>query len=186
MANHDQHDENYNSNPGVMYESSDANARAIYTFGIWLAMLAGVCALVTWGGLRAMEAYEARQDKARMAEYPMVSKERMMMTPEQAAHAFPSGNATPQLQVNDTADMNDEIKEENAKLTHYQWVDQSQGVVRIPIDRAVQLVLQRGLPARAAGAGSVAAPAGKPAAKPAAAKKPAVNAPGKPASQQVR
>jgi len=186
MANHDQHDESYNSNPGVMYESSDANARAIYTFGIWLVVLAGICALATWGGLRAMEAYEAHQDKARMAEYPMVPEARMKMTPEQVAHQFPSGNATPQLQVNDTADMNQEVQEENAKLSHYQWVDQGQGVVRIPIDKAMQLVLQRGLPARAAGANVVAAPAAaKPAARPAA-KKPVANAPGKPASQQVR
>jgi len=187
MANHDQHDENYNSNPGVMYESSDANVRGIYTFGVWLAILGGLCAIATYGGLRLMEHIADKQDKARMAERPMVSEERMKMTPEQAAHAFPSGNATPQLQVNDTADMKEEVAEENAKLTHYQWVDQSQGIVRIPIDQAMKLVLQRGLPARAPGASAVAAPpAAKPAARPAAAKKPAANVPGKPASQQVR
>lgn len=182
MANHDQHDENYNSNPGVMYESSDANVRGIYTFGVWLAVLGGVCALATYGGLRALEWQAARDDKARMAEHPMVSEERMKMTPIQAAHDFPA----PQLQVNDTAEMTEEVQHENAKLSHYQWVDESQGVVRIPIDQAMKLVLQRGLPARAPGAGAVATPAAKPAARPAAAKKPAANAPGKPASQQVR
>jgi hypothetical protein len=187
MANHDQHDENYTSNPGVMYESSDANVRAIYTFGVWLAVLGGLCALATWGGLRAMEKWEDHRDIARMAANPMVPESRMKMTPEQAVHEFPSGNATPQLQVNDTAEMKEEIEQETAKLTHYQWVDQSQGIVRIPIDKAMQLVLQRGLPARAPGATAVAAPAAaKPAARPAAAKKPAASAPGKPASQQVR
>jgi hypothetical protein len=37
----------------------------------------------------------------------------------------------------------------NANLLQgYHWVDQSQGVVQIPIDRAMDLVLQRGLPSR--------------------------------------
>ena len=36
MADHGNHDENYTSNAGVMYESSDANVRAIYIFGVWL------------------------------------------------------------------------------------------------------------------------------------------------------
>ena len=183
MANHDQHEENYVSNPGVMYESSDANVRAIYLFGFWLVVLGLLCALATYGGLKAMEAWEDHQDKARMAENPMVPEARMKMPPVQAVHEFPN----PQLQINDTAEMKEEVVEENAKLTHYQWVDPDQGIVRIPIDQAMKLVLQRGLPARAAGATAVAAAAAaKPAAKPAAAKKPAANAPGKPASQQVR
>jgi hypothetical protein len=180
MANHDNHDETYTSNPGVMYESSDANARAIYGFGIGLAILGAICALATWGGLRALEAYEDHQDKARMAANPMIPEERMKMATPTAAHEFP----TPQLQRDDATEMNEEIAEENAKLTHYQWVDQGQGIVRIPIDQAMQLVLQHGLPARPAGESAAAAPAaGKLASKPAP-KKPA--APGKPASQQVR
>jgi len=178
MANHGNHDENYTSNPGVMHESSDANVRAIYMFGVWLAILGLLCALATYGGLRAMEKWEDHRDEARMAANPMVPESRMKMPTQAAAHEFP----TPQLQVNDASEMNEEIAEENAKLTHYQWVDQGQGIVRIPIDKAMQLVLQRGLPARATGANPAPAPAVA-AAKPAA-KKPA--APGKPASQQVR
>src|SRR4051812_31367657 len=183
MADHGNHDENYSSNPGVMYESSDANVRAIYTFGVWLAVLGLVCALATYGGLRYLEHRAANEDKTRMAENPMVPEARMTMPPIKAAHEFP----TPRLQVNDTAEMKEEIQDETGKLTHYQWVDENQGVVRIPIDKAMQLVLQRGLPARAAGENAVAAPAAagaKPAGKPAAAKKPAP--PAKPASQRVR
>ena len=32
--------------------------------------------------------------------------------------------------------------EEEAKLTSYQWVDQKAGVVRIPVDRALELTLR--------------------------------------------
>ena len=38
--------------------------------------------------------------------------------------------------------------EQGRELNSYGWIDQKAGVVRIPIDRAMDLVLQRGLPAR--------------------------------------
>lgn len=33
--------------------------------------------------------------------------------------------------------------EEDAKLNHYRWVDQSAGVVQIPIDRAIEVVVEK-------------------------------------------
>ena len=54
---------------------------------------------------------------------------------------------TPRLQ---TDDGNQEIADLHAKedllLEHYSWVDQSQGKVRIPIERAMALIAQNGLP----------------------------------------
>ncbi len=35
---------------------------------------------------------------------------------------------------------------EDLLLDNYSWVDQSQGKVRIPIERAMELIAQRGLP----------------------------------------
>jgi len=35
------------------------------------------------------------------------------------------------------------------KLDSYGWIDQDNGIVRIPIDRAIDVTVQRGLPARA-------------------------------------
>ena len=40
---------------------------------------------------------------------------------------------------------------EEKKLTNYEWIDKSAGTVRIPIDRAKALLLERGLPVRAPG-----------------------------------
>ncbi len=58
---------------------------------------------------------------------------------------------TPRLQ---TDDGNQEIADLHAKedllLTNYSWVDKPQGKVRIPIDRAIELLAQRGLPVAAA------------------------------------
>jgi hypothetical protein len=37
---------------------------------------------------------------------------------------------------------------QNAELNSYGWIDRSNGIVRIPIVRAMDLILQRGLPTR--------------------------------------
>ena len=38
---------------------------------------------------------------------------------------------------------------EDALLKNYGWIDQKTGIVRIPVDRAIELLAKRGLPARA-------------------------------------
>jgi hypothetical protein len=35
---------------------------------------------------------------------------------------------------------------ENAQLQSYGWVDRTAGIARVPIDRAIQVVLEQGLP----------------------------------------
>jgi hypothetical protein len=40
---------------------------------------------------------------------------------------------------------------EEKKLASYEWIDKGAGTVRIPIDRAKDLLLERGLPVRTAG-----------------------------------
>jgi hypothetical protein len=58
---------------------------------------------------------------------------------------------TPRLQLDDG---NQEIADLHAKedllLENYSWADKSQGKVRIPIERAMELIAQRGLPVAAA------------------------------------
>ncbi|MGH9764781.1 MAG: hypothetical protein ACREAC_28430, partial [Blastocatellia bacterium] len=50
-------------------------------------------------------------------------------------------------------------QQERKKLDSYGWADQSKGEVRIPIQEAMKLVLQRGLPTKPA---TAALPAGVP------------------------
>jgi hypothetical protein len=40
------------------------------------------------------------------------------------------------------------VEQENKRLTTYGWVDPKSGVVRIPVDQAMKLLAERGLPAR--------------------------------------
>ena len=52
----------------------------------------------------------------------------------------------PKLEVSIAADLARLRQSERHSLNTYGWVDRRAGVVRVPIDRAMQLLLQRGLP----------------------------------------
>jgi hypothetical protein len=54
----------------------------------------------------------------------------------------------PQLETDERTELNDiRLREENT-LSTYGWVDQKAGTVHIPIDRAIDILAQRGLPVR--------------------------------------
>jgi hypothetical protein len=58
------------------------------------------------------------------------------------------GFPSPQLEVNERTELNDERLREEDTLSTYDYVDKNAGTVRIPIDRAMDLIAQRGLPVR--------------------------------------
>jgi hypothetical protein len=57
---------------------------------------------------------------------------------------FPS----PQLEIDERTQLDQIRLQEEETLATYGWVDQKAGVVRIPIERAMDLIAQRGLPTR--------------------------------------
>jgi len=58
---------------------------------------------------------------------------------------FPS----PQLEIDERTELDTSRLNEEQTLNSYGYIDQKAGTVRIPIDRAMDLIAQRGLPARA-------------------------------------
>lgn len=52
----------------------------------------------------------------------------------------------PRLQVAPPLDMEEMEAAENEVLDSYDWIDREAGIVRIPIDRAMDLLAERGLP----------------------------------------
>jgi hypothetical protein len=69
--------------------------------------------------------------------------------------AFPN----PRLETDERIQLDDDrLKEEN-KLSTYDYIDKNAGTVRIPIDRAMDLIAQRGLPVRAQSAIEIVAAA---------------------------
>jgi hypothetical protein len=73
--------------------------------------------------------------------------------------AFPQ----PRLEENERMQLGPFIEDQDRKLATYDWVDKNKGTVRIPIDRAMELIVQRGLPVRPPGstAAQTSAPAKK-------------------------
>jgi hypothetical protein len=54
----------------------------------------------------------------------------------------------PRLQVLPQKEIHDYWEAEQGLVNSYGWVDRQNGVVRIPVDRAMRILLQHGLPAR--------------------------------------
>jgi len=64
----------------------------------------------------------------------------------------PARPPEPRLQANPRLELQAMRAEEKAVLESYGWVDREKGVARMPIDEAMKIVVQRGLPARKPGA----------------------------------
>jgi hypothetical protein len=68
-------------------------------------------------------------------------------SPLSSARVVPKG---PRLQVYAHEDLLDYLQHQQQTLDSYGWVDQKAGVVRVPIDQAMDSLLKNGLPVRAA------------------------------------
>jgi hypothetical protein len=116
------------TNPG--YEKRDVNARGILYFVIVLFLLL-VASLVS---MRSLFGYFS-------ATQPLGPP----ASPFTTVRALPP---EPRLQVQPVEDLNRVRQGQEDLLDSYGWVDRVNGKVRIPIDRAMELVIERGLPAR--------------------------------------
>ena len=59
---------------------------------------------------------------------------------------LPPAPPAPRLQIDPAADLRAYRHSEDEKLMTYGWANRSQSVVRIPIERAKDLIAERGLP----------------------------------------
>jgi hypothetical protein len=120
--------------PGVGHELSDLSPRNIALFAgalaVTIALVLLVChCLFEFAALRQAEKWQPLS--------PLDSTREP--TPE------------PRLRVDAPKDLQEMRAAEDAVLSSYAWIDRKAGIVRIPVDRAVELLAKRGLPARAEG-----------------------------------
>ena len=111
--------------------SRDVNIRAVFRFGFWLAV--GVVA-VTLAMLALFRSLEKKDRASDIVLSPIVAANLARTPPEPRLEPLPLAPGQ-RLRA-----------EEDAILTTYAWVDQKAGVARIPIDRAVEILVERGLP----------------------------------------
>jgi hypothetical protein len=116
------------------YEVRDMSFGAVAAFGIGLLALLGVIALVLVG---LYGVFASQQTQANNLPSPLMATRQP--PPEPRLEVVPGLNLE-QLRA-----------QEDRLLNSYGWVDQDHGVIHIPIDRAIDLLAEHGLPTRPQG-----------------------------------
>jgi hypothetical protein len=116
-------------NEDVNHEHSDINVRAIVSSAVVLAAIVAVVFGLMYGAFRLLATQATNTD-------PQLSP----LAPQ------------PKLLTNEYAVLSRQRRSEEQRLNGYGWVDEANGVARIPISEAKKLIAERGLPARANGA----------------------------------
>lgn len=120
---------------GPGYETRDASTAGLLKFALTLA----VVIVIVLFGMRWIFWHFAK-----------VQTLGPTMTPFENARTIPP---VPRLQVAPQKEIHDYWESQQAILNSYGWVDRQNGVVRIPVDRAMRILLAKGLPARMPAAG---------------------------------
>jgi hypothetical protein len=123
------------------YETRDVRLRPLLVFVTGLTAVALAVYLVVFGMVRLFNRQAASRDAQvapASAGAPPLNAGDEHLPPE------------PRIQANPSADLRTLRAEEDAVLTTYGWVDRQAGVVRVPIDVAMALVVSEGLAVREA------------------------------------
>lgn len=152
-------------NPEVDYDRTDLSPRGILVFLFGL-LLAGVFVeLVIWGMFHflARSPYFAKGNASPMVQTqknaPLTAAGKDF---ENTRNVNPGIFPEPRLQTNDVVDMNDLLQAEHKVLYAEQPFADKDGTIHLPINDAMKLIEQRGLPVRPAGAAAGAATAATP------------------------
>jgi hypothetical protein len=130
---HSPHDVTEPEHPVGKFEERDVNVWAVGKFGIGLTLLCVVCLALLLGVFRYFENMTGGP-RARVSQG--IGADASKLPPE------------PRLEVTPITDLQEMRAAEDKVLNSYGWIDQAHGLVRIPIDRAIDLLAQHGLPAR--------------------------------------
>jgi len=112
------------------HETSDANIRNLIIFGVCLALMVIVGLIISRGVFSYFVGHQGLGPPA---------------SPFENVRMLPSG---PRLQVTAPQDLKRYEGSQAEILNSYGWVDERTGIVRIPVERAMDILLQKGLPVR--------------------------------------
>jgi hypothetical protein len=150
--------------PEPIHEDKDINVRAVLGFIIFLAICGVIIHIAMWGLYVGLGHWADKQDQAHAN--PMVSAPAVPPTAAQGSEnvqkelrnvvaTFPE----PRLQPDEVRDMDLFRQSEDKRLRTYGKVDAGGQIVHIPIDRAMEIIAERGFPNLGA---APAAPATRP------------------------
>ena len=118
---------------GGGYEKTDTGIGLIIWSTVGLVILTAISLLIVWG---IFNWFKHREELSHRAVSPMASPSQL--PPE------------PRLQIKTDEQIIHLHESEEHILSSYAWVDQKTGVVRVPIDKAMDLLMKKGLPLKGA------------------------------------
>jgi len=134
------------------YEPSDVGVTGILVFIIALFIFVAVGGVLCYGIGKVINARMNKEDGPNSKWTKTVDVRQLGNFPSspelqnqvgELTQTFP----TPRVQSDDgNQDVADLHAREDLLLSNYTWVDESKGTVRIPIERAMEIIAQRGLP----------------------------------------
>ena len=123
------------ANPNVAYEHGDVNVFAISKFGIGLTIGTVIAVMAMWG----LFDWFYHQGNPAVEDVPQrILSERPTVPPE------------PRLQVRPKIEIKELRESEDKFLTTYAWIDPDKGIVRIPVEKAIDLMAAKGYKSRPA------------------------------------
>jgi hypothetical protein len=126
------------------YERQDLGPKNIVYFLLILLAITAVC-MVGLKGLYVLLDHQVRQSQPALNPLAAnVPKDSLHIPPGYPQSSFPS----PRLEEDERGQLSDIRQAQDETLYSYGWVDEKNGAVRIPIERAMDLLVQRGLPVR--------------------------------------
>lgn len=135
---HEKFHQNHGGDSG--FEHQDVSSRPIYGFLLSLAIFGVLTYFVAWKMFDFLDAYN-RKHQAPANPMVKVEEDTRIVTPA-TIQQFPE----PRLEDDERTELNGFRLHEDQQLESYGWVNQNAGVVHIPIDQAMKLIAQRGLP----------------------------------------
>lgn len=115
--------------------------KAVYGFLVVLVILCVGAYFVIDGFYHYMDSYARKHQPPQNPLVTATTSDTRVVSPAEV-QSFPE----PRLEKDERNEIYDFRLREEQKLHSYGWVDQNAGVARIPIDRAIELIAQRGLP----------------------------------------
>ena len=116
----------------IGHETNDASVRLIVITGVTFSLAIAMVLWLVYG----MFQYLAHHPTVITPSNPMAESERQQFPP------------APRIEAHPAIEMEELRKQEDGILSTYGWTDKKAGVVRIPIERAMELQLERGFPVR--------------------------------------
>ncbi len=118
------------------YEKRDASVSSALQFGFWLAVVIVVTlVLMAW----AFNYFSKIAPLGQPAAPSAVVNPTLRQLPP-----------SPMVQAQPHEDLVDYCQQQESEVNTYGWVDRQAGIVRVPISRAMDMVLAQGLPTRPA------------------------------------